>query len=117
MLNELIKEFLEINHQEEELKAKKDELSAQIKALLEKEPNEKFVGSNGSAKLVSKTTFTYNDETAIMNYIISKGFSDVYLTKKINTTKFNSELKTKGALYDATKSYFTENVSKSLEVK
>ena len=117
MLDDLIKEFLEIKHQEEELKSKKEELSSQIKTLLESEKDEKYVCSNGSAKLISKTTYTYNDEAAIMNYIISKGLSDVYLVKKVNTTKFNSELRNKGILFEAVKNYVTENVSKSLEVK
>ena len=116
-MDELIKQYIELKTQEEEIKAKKDVLSNQIKELLEKEPDMKYSTSDYVAKLIEKTNFSYNDETAIINYITAKGLSDIYLTKKINTSKLNSELKNKGSLYNATKQYLTENIVKALDVR
>lgn len=117
MIDNLIKEFIALKKQEEELKVKKENLSAAIKEALNAEKVDKYTCDNGTAKIINKTTYSYDDETAIMNYIVSKGLSDMYLVKKINTTKFNTELKNKGLLFESVKPYITEKVSKVLEVK
>lgn len=116
-MDELIEQYMELKAQEEEIKNKKEVLANQIKELLEKEPKMKYETNEYVAKLVERTNFSYLDETAIINYITSKGLSDIYLTKKINTSKLNSELKNKGSLYNATKQYLTESVVKALDIR
>lgn len=116
-LDSLVRQYLSVKIEEEAIVARKNELADKIKELLENEPNGKYVTEGGTkATLVEKTTFKYNDETAIMNYLTMKGLKDVYMVKKIDTTKFNAELKVKGALFEDVKSYITESKQKSLTI-
>lgn len=116
-LDSLLDAYLEVKRQEDELSIRKNDLADKIKNLLENEPKGKYESSNGiKATLVEKTIFKYVDETAIINYITKKGLKDIFLVKKIDTTKFNNELKTKGSLFEDVKSYVAESKQKSLTV-
>lgn len=118
MLDNMIKEYIDIQKQEEEIKAKKEQLGLQIKEALANEPDATYITAEGNrAMMVEKTTFKYTDELAIMNYIKTKGLSDVYLTTKIDTTKFNKELKSEGMLFEAVKSFVTKTITEALTVK
>lgn len=116
MLEEMLKEYLEIKKQEDEITAKKAELGAKIKEELKKLPNRKYDENGIKASVTDKVTFKYNDEAAIVNYIIQKGLSDIYLNKKIDTTKFNNELKKEGLLLENVKNFVTKNTTESLTV-
>lgn len=115
-LAEKVEEFYALKTELEELEHKKEQLGLEIKALLQEEPDLTFECDGYKATLVPRTTFTYQDETSILTYLIQKGLGEVYLTKKINTTKLNKELKTGGQLYESLKNYVTKTVSNQLNV-
>lgn len=86
--------------------------------MLVNEPDKKYEDNEGySAKSISKITYKYTDETGIIDYLTRKGLSDIYLIKKIDTTKLNKELKNEGELYKAVDKFVCKNISESLEVK
>ena len=116
MLEEMLKEYLELKKQEDEIAAKKEELGKKIKEELKNLPGRKYDANGLKASITDKTTFKYDDEAAIVNYIIQKGLSEIYLSKKIDATKFNKELKNEGMLYESVKPYLTKNVSEALSV-
>lgn len=115
-LAEKVEEFYALKTELEELELKKEQLGLEIKTLLQGEPDLTFECDGYKATLVPRTTFTYQDETSILTYLIQKGLGEVYLTKKINTTKLNKELKTGGQLYESLKNYVTKTVSNQLNV-
>lgn len=117
MIDEKIKEYFELKNQIDELTKKKDELASSLKEELQAYPEGKLTEDGRyKAKIVSRTTYKYTDETAIINYLTQRGLSEIYITKKIDTTKFNKELKNKGVLYEALKNSIVENTSDSLTV-
>lgn len=104
-------------------KPKKEEIETYLKSLgekikeeLKKLPNNKYEENGFKATITNKTTYKYTDESAIVNYIIQKGLSDIYLSKEISTTKLNNALKEKGQLYENLKSYVSENITEALTV-
>lgn len=117
MINEKIKAYYELKNKIDELTKEKEQLGEEIKDMLSQEPNKTWEGDGLKAKLVERVTYKYTDETAILSYLTQKGLSDVYLTKKIDSTKLNKELKNKGQLYEALKPSFVESVSDSLTVQ
>lgn len=116
-LDELIKEYGEISAQLEELNTRKDEIGKEIKELLKDKVGKEYTTENGVvAKLTDRVTFTYDDTTALVNYLISKGLKNTYITESIDTKKFNAELKKSATLYDGVKPYITKTVSEVLKV-
>lgn len=115
-LEQLLDQYMETVEQINALSEKKTAIGNMIKVMLANEPDKKYKENGYKASLTQKTTFTYNDETAIRNYITQKGLSDIYFEKKINTSKLNGELKSKGILYENLKEYFTENITEALSV-
>ena len=115
MLDNLIKEFKQVQDEIDSLEKRKEELSTQLKSLIE----EKYVTKDGKyvATIVEKSTFKYNDEKAIIDYLTKNNLNDIYLTTKINTTKFNKELKEKGKIFENVKPYITETLTEALTVK
>ena len=117
-LDEKIKRFYDLKKQIEDLTILKESLSDEIKNLIINEPDKKYENSDGYlVKCISRITYKYADETGIVDYLTKKGLSDIYMTKKIDSTKLNKELKNEGELYKALKNYIVKNVSESLEIK
>lgn len=116
MLEQMLEEYLTFKKQEEEAKAKKDEIGLKIKEELKKLPEGKYNENGYKASATKKITFKYNDEVAIKNYIKSKGLSDDYLVTEIRTSKFNDELKKEGMLFESLKPYIVKNESYNLNV-
>lgn len=117
LLDALIEQYLALKVQEDDIVSRKNDIATQIKQLLENEPNGKYETPSGvKATLVEKTTFKYTDEIGILSYLSMKGLKDSFTSNKIDTTKFNAELKAKGSLYNAVKDYITESKQKSLTV-
>lgn len=117
-IDEKIKKYYEIKSQIEELITLKDSIGEEIKKVVLNAPDKKYKSSDGYlAKCVTRITYKYTDESAIINSITKKGLSDIYMTKKIDSTKLNKELKNKGELYNNLKSYINENITDSLEIK
>lgn len=118
MLEEDVKKYIELKEQIEKLSAEKDILSNSIKEALDKIASHSYTtADNRTVKIVSRTTYTYLDEAAIMQYVILKGLGDVYVMKKIDTKRLNKELKSKGKLFEGIKPYVSENISYSLNVE
>ena len=115
-LDLILEQYQNIKTREEEIKKEKEELGNKIKELLKHNENNKYEGNLYKASIVNKTTFKYNDVSGLMQYVVSKGLSDLYLVKQINTTKFNKDLKQKGKLYEDVKGYITEQITESLTV-
>lgn len=117
-LNENIKKYYEIKKQIEELTNLKDSIGEEIKKSLLNMPDKKYENDEGYlAKSTDRVTYKYNDETGIIDYLTRKGLADIYLAKKIDTTKLNKELKSEGELYKALDKFVTKNITESLEVK
>ena len=117
-LDEKIKKYFELKQEIERLDAEKEELSESIKAMVGIFPDQAYTTPDGySAKVVSKTNYKYADETAIINYFNNKKLGDIYLIRKIDTSKLNKELKTHGVLYNDLSNYIVESISDSLTVK
>lgn len=118
LLQEKVKRYYEIKKQIDDLTSLKDSLGEEIKDMLVNEPDKKYEDNEGySAKSINRITYKYNDETGIIDYLTRKGLSDIYLVKKIDTTKLNKELKNEGELYKALDKFISKNISESLEVK
>lgn len=117
-LQEKVKRYYEIKKQIDDLTSLKDSLGEEIKDLLVNEPDKKYEDNEGySARSTNRITYKYNDETGIIDYLTRKGLADIYLAKKIDTTKLNKELKNEGELYKALDKFVTKNITESLEVK
>lgn len=114
---ELCESYLQIQAQIDALNAQKDEIAASLKEFVSAQENGKFSIDGYQAKTVVSKRIKYKDETAIRNYIIGKGFSNVYLVQAIDTSKLNTELKNEGQLYTALKDFVEINKSTSLSVK
>ena len=113
MLDNLIKEFIELKEQEKQLAERKKDLTEKIKSMI---PSGKYEKDGLKVQVVKSTTFKYDDQTAIINYLTQKGLSDVYIVKSIDTKKLNAELKNEGALYNALKPYTTKTITESLRI-
>ena len=117
-LQEKVKRYYEIKKQIDDLTSLKDSIGEEIKDMLVNELDKKYEDNEGySAKSINRITYKYNDETGIIDYLTRKGLSDIYLVKKIDTTKLNKELKNEGELYKALDKFVSKNISESLEVK
>lgn len=115
MIETLLKEYLELKAQEDALKQKKDELGSIIKAELNKTENKRFLNENYDAKIVSKKTFKYTNESEILKLLKDK-YNGLFITETINTKSFNTELKNKPEFKDLFKTYLTETDSDTLSV-
>lgn len=117
-LDEKIKRYFELKDEIAVLETEKDQLSESIKAMIGVFPDQAYTTPDGySAKLIEKTTYKYNDETAIIKYLNDKNLADTYMVKKFDTTKINKELKNHGILFNDLKEYISEVLTESLTVK
>ena len=115
MLDNLLKEYLEIQIKESELAQRKSELKELI--INEMGDEVKYTSpDNISATLTDKETFKYNDELSIINYL-KKNKMDNFIVEKVNAVALNKELKKKTLLSESLKSYYTKTNSTSLTVK
>ena len=67
------------------------------------------------AKIVSKKTFKYTNESEILKLLKEK-YNGLFITETINTKSFNTELKNKPEFKDLFKTYLTETDSDTLSV-
>ena len=102
----------EVEEREEEMKSLKEAIVKEMEIAGITSQNTGLV----EGKIIDKTSFKYNDEVAIINYLRSHRLNNFIVTK-VNTTAMNKELKSKGALYEDLKSYCSENNSITLSVK
>lgn len=116
-MDDKIRDYYRLKEEIEMLTAKKDLLGNAIKKDMEKYPDG-YTTKDGryKVKIVPKTMIKYRDESAIIEYLNSKGLSDNYVIKKLDTTKLNKELKNRGLLYEAVKNNISESIIESLSV-
>jgi hypothetical protein len=114
MLETLLKEYKDVCIKMEELKTVKEELNDRIKSLM---TGKSYDGINYKATLTERTTFKYNDEVAMLNYIKKKGLSHLYIVEQIDTKKLNAELKLGKTLYNDIKPYIEKTITESLKVE
>lgn len=115
-MNTKIKQYYELKKQIEDLTKQKDLLAEEIKDFLATAPDNKVTEDNYVAKLQYKSLLKYNNEDAILKYLEENNLSDIYTSRKINSTKFNAELREGKKIYVDLKPYITENVSTALFV-
>lgn len=115
-LNEQIKEYVELQKAKDELKAKIDAIKQEIIDAMNSQGVNKVETAQGTATLVTKTNIKYTDELAIVKYCEDNNLTN-YITKKVNTTALNKELKKGGVLKESLNTYYSENVSQVLTVK
>lgn len=117
-LDEKIKKYFELKEEIEKLESQKEELSNSIKTMIAIFPEQSYTTPEGySAKVVTKTNYKYVDETAILNYLDKKKLTEMYVVRKLDTTKINKELKNHGLLFKDLKDYINENLVESLTIK
>ena len=115
MLDNLLKEYFEIQIKEEELSTRKSELKNLI--IEEMGDNNKYISpDNVSATLTDKETFKYTDELSIINYL-KKNKMENFIVEKVNAVALNKELKKKTVLSESLKPYYTKTTSTSLTIK
>lgn len=112
-----IKEFYALKKHIEELTKQKDKLGEEIKEFLKSQDDMIYFDDNGYiAKIVTKTIFKYSNEKAIVDYLDKSNLADIYVTRKVNVSKLNDELKVGGKLYEDLRGFTTENKVDSLIV-
>lgn len=116
-LERQIEEYEKVSEEIENLTKIKTELGNSIKEKLKSEENKKYLTELGvQAQLVESTKFTYNDETAIINYLKKNKLKSIYMLESIDVKKLNAELRKDGLLYDSLKNYLSKTVVESLKV-
>lgn len=116
-LEKNIEEYQRVLSELEKLTNLKNELNVKIKEQLKVEDDYKYLTKDGiKAQLVESTKFTYNDETAIINYLKKNKLKSIYMVESIDVKKLNAELKKDGLLYDSLKTYLSKNTVESLKV-
>lgn len=116
-LERQIEEYEKVLEEIEKLTKIKTELGDIIKERLKEEKIKKCLTELGTEiQLVESTKFTYNDETAIINYLKRNKLKSIYMVESIDAKKLNAELKKDGLLYDSLKAYLSKNIVESLRV-
>ena len=115
-LNEKLERYYqlqkEIEEREEEMKSLKEEIIKEMEIEDISSQNTGVV----EGKIINKTSFKYNDEVAMINYLKEKGLES-FVNSKVNTSNMNKELKKKGSLYEDLKPYVLETSTSTLSVK
>lgn len=120
MLNELennIKTYAELQEQKELLESQLSDLKIKIIEAMSENGEVMTETSDGLvAKIIKRDTYKYVDETQMISYLKTNNLLQ-FLTEKINTTTMNKELKSKSALSEELKNYYTHTVQDALTVK
>jgi hypothetical protein len=116
MLKENVKKYLELSRQADELKAQLEELKASIVEEMESNNITKYEDGEVNANLIYKTNIKYNDELSMIKYCEENGLNQ-FVTKKLNTTSMNKELKKSKSLNESLNQFYTETTTKTLQVK
>lgn len=115
-LDERIAEYVKLQNQVEEMKSKLDQEKVTLIDEMEKEGKTKVETEVGKATLIYKQNIKYSDELSIIAFCEKNGYND-FVTKKVNTTALNKELKKGGLLTEGVKGYYSESETKVLKVE
>lgn len=116
-INENIELYATLQAQKEELESQMSSLKEIIMKEMDEQEQSKVITSSGKvAQIVNKEIIKYTDEVAIINYLESHNMSQ-FVTKKVNTTSLNKELKKGQSLTESLHSLYTTSNSRSFSVK
>jgi hypothetical protein len=116
MLNENVKKYLELKKQADKIKEELDSLKDSIVEEMNSQNQTTFSTEDGiTAKMISKITFDYQDEPAMIKWLEDNGQTS-FIIKKVNTTSLNKELKTSTLLTEGLNSMYVKKSSVSLIV-
>lgn len=115
-LVEKIEDYIELQRQQDELKAKLDSAKEDIINEMEVQGLEKLEVDNYVAQVSNKVTIKYPDEVALIKYLKENGYGR-YVVEKVDTTPLNKELKKGGTLTESLHPFYNETKSKVLTVK
>jgi hypothetical protein len=116
MLNENVKKYLELKKQADKIKEELDSLKDFIVEEMNSQNQTTFSTEDGiTAKMISKITFDYQDEPAMIKWLEDNGQTS-FIVKKVNTTSLNKELKTSTLLTEGLNSMYVKKSSVSLIV-
>lgn len=117
MLKENVKKYLELKKLADKVKNEMDELKPLIINDIDALKQTTFTTEEGiTAKLITKVTVKYNDEPAMIEWLEKKNMNS-YITKSINSTLLNKELKTSTMLNEGLGSMITKKSSITLSVE
>lgn len=116
VLDEQIITYIKLQKEQEELRQKADVLKAEIISEMEAQGLSSTTVDTYSVTLTLRESIKYSDEPAIISYCESNGLTN-YISKKVNTTALNKELKKKNDLTESLSHYFMVSQSKVLTVK
>lgn len=117
MLSENVKQYFELKQKEDEIKAEKENLKEMIVSEMKAQGRTSLLTEEGiSAKIISKTTFSYLDEPGLIKWLEKNGFEH-YVTKTIDTKALNAQLKTSATLTEGLSTMYRQNTSESLKIE
>ena len=116
-LDNLIAEYYDIKAQKDALDEKLKAKNKEIVALLEKKGETKYKNDNYTTSLSYKTSFKYKDEIELIRRLISDYNMGEYVVEKVDTTKFNDQLKKSPSFKELFNDMIDETISSSLSVK
>lgn len=117
-LETLLKDYDQLQNQEQQIKAAKESLREQILQIFASNQLTDYTTQDEQlkAKVISKVTFKYTDEAGIMNYLKMRGMGQ-YLKTTIDTVALNKQLKTSTTLQEGLAGKYVANDVPSLTVK
>lgn len=115
-LDEKIVNYITLQQTIEEMQTKLNAEKAEIIALMELEGKTKVETEHGKATIYYRQNIKYSDETEIIKFCEDNGYSN-FITKKVNTTALNKELKKGGLLKESLNPFVSESETKVLKVE
>lgn len=115
-LDERIVNYVALQQTIEEMKTKLDTEKAELIALMESEGKTKVETEHGKATISYRQNIKYSDETAIIKFCEDNGYGN-FITKKVNTTALNKEIKKGGLLKESLNPFVSESETKVLKVE
>lgn len=116
MIEELIKQYVDLKIKEDEIKAKKEELSDKIKEYLITQPDLRYDNGNVKALLVESTRFSYTDKVKVMTYLKSNKLNN-YIKEVIDEPALNKAIKESDSLSQALSNMYNKTIVESLKVE
>lgn len=117
LLNDLLEKYAEVQEEENNIKAIKEELKNNIVHELALIGETSYTtDTNIKGSVAMKQTVKYDDEIAIIDYLQNNGMSN-FLKTVIDTSNFNKTLKTSQVLQESLKGKYSISESPALTVK
>lgn len=115
-LEQLITSYEQAQKELDYLTELQNERKAEIIQLMNEANEKEHIIDNIKATVVTKETFKYTDEVAMIKYLKENGLNQ-FIIEKIDTTPMNKELKKGLSLTESLKQMYIKNTTYSLSVK